>query len=88
MPGRRHAVYPGSHIASKGMGPEEYKKAAVDTLKKLSLDINIPQKLHELNVREEDLPALAQVAFNDVCTPGNPRNATVEEILDLYKKAF
>jgi lactaldehyde reductase len=72
----------------EGMTADEYKKAAVDAVKQLSLDIKIPQKLNELGVKEEELEALANAAFKDVCTPGNPRTATVEEILELYKKAF
>ena len=63
-------------------------KAAVDAVKQLSITIKIPQKLSELNVKEEDLGKLAESAFNDVCTPGNPRKVTVEEIKALYTKAF
>ena len=63
-------------------------KAAVDAVKALSLSIGIPQKLHEINVKEEDIPALAVAAFNDVCTGGNPRPTSVEEIEVLYRKAF
>lgn len=75
-------------VDAAGLTPAEYKKAAVDAVRQLSLDINIPQKLHEIGVKKPDLPALAQAAFDDVCTPGNPRKATLEEILVLYQKAF
>jgi lactaldehyde reductase len=71
-----------------GMSPEDYKKSAVEVVRKLSIDIGIPQKLHEIGVREEDIPALAESASKDICTPGNPRNATVPEIEALFKKAF
>ncbi|KAB6335627.1 lactaldehyde reductase, partial [Bacteroides xylanisolvens] len=48
----------------------------------------IPQKLHEINVKEEDIPALAVAAYNDVCTGGNPRPTSVADIEALYHKAF
>ena len=63
-------------------------KNAVDAVKALSLSIRIPQRLHELGVREEDIPALAVAAFNDVCTGGNPRPTSVEEIERLYHIAY
>ena len=71
-----------------GMGEAEYRKAAIDAVKQLSKDIGIPEKLNEIGVKEEDLPALAQSAFDDVCTGGNPRPCTVESILEIYKTAF
>ncbi len=70
------------------MSPAEYRKAAVDAVRQLALDVSIPQKLSMLNVKEEDLEALTESAFADVCTPGNPRKATKEDILALYKQAF
>lgn len=70
------------------MSPAEYRKAAVDAVRRLALDVKIPQKLSELNVKEADLEALTESAFADVCTPGNPRKATKEDILALYKPAF
>lgn len=75
-------------VDTTGMDQKTYRKAAVDAVKKLSKDIGIPEKLHEIGVKEEDLPALAQSAFDDVCTGGNPRPCTVESILELYKTAF
>jgi len=71
-----------------GMSQEAYRIAAVDAVKALSKRINIPQKLNEIGVKEADLEKLAVAAFNDVCTPGNPRDTSAEEILALYKKAF
>ena len=70
------------------MSQEEYRKAAVEAVKQLSQDVGIPAKLHEIGVKEEDLPALAESAFADVCTGGNPRPCTVESILEIYKTAF
>lgn len=71
-----------------GMDADQAADAAIAAVRKLSLDVGIPQKLHEIGVKEEDLPALSQSAFNDVCTGGNPREATVPEILEIYKTAF
>lgn len=75
-------------VDTAGMSQEEYRAAAVNAVKQLSKDIGIPEKLHEIGVKEEDLPALSQSAFDDVCTGGNPRPCTVESILEIYKTAF
>lgn len=75
-------------VNTDGMSLEEGVRAAIDAVKNLSLSIGIPQKLHEINVREEDLHQLAIDAFNDVCTGGNPRPTSVEDIEALYHKAF
>ncbi|MBQ9542960.1 MAG: lactaldehyde reductase [Ruminococcus sp.] len=75
-------------VDTAGMSQEEYRAAAVNAVKQLSKDVGIPEKLHEIGVKEEDLPALAEVAMADVCTGGNPRPCTVESILEIYKKAF
>ena len=66
------------------MSQEEYRKAAIDAVKKLSQDVGIPADLKEI-VKEEDIPFLAQSAFDDACRPGNPRDTSVEEITELYK---
>lgn len=73
---------------TESMTEDEAVKAAIDAIRALSLSINIPQKLSEINVKEEDLQALSVAAFNDVCTGGNPRPTSPEEILEIYKKAF
>ena len=75
-------------VDTTGMSEAEGVKAAVEAVKALSASINIPQKLHEINVKEEDIPALAVAAFNDVCTGGNPRPTSVADIEALYRKAF
>ena len=75
-------------VNTDGMTESEGIRAAIDAVRKLSLSIGIPQKLHEINVKEEDLHQLAVDAFNDVCTGGNPRPTSVEEIEALYRKAF
>ena len=75
-------------VDTTGMSEAEGVKAAIEAVKALSVSINIPQKLHEINVKEEDIPALAVAAFNDVCTGGNPRPTSVADIEALYRKAF
>lgn len=66
----------------------EAAQAAVDAVKNLAIEVGIPEKLQLLNVKEEDLERLSQSAFEDVCTPGNPREVQLGDILELYKKAF
>lgn len=75
-------------VDTEGMTEAEGVKAAIEAVRALSLSIGIPQKLHEINVREEDLHQLSVDAFNDVCTGGNPRPTSVEDIEGLYRKAF
>lgn len=70
------------------MSQDEYRKAAIDAVKQLSKDVGIPEKLHMIGVKQEDLVALSQDALKDVCTGGNPRNCTAEEILEIYRTAF
>ena len=66
------------------MSQEEYRKAAVDAVRTLSHDVGIPANLKEI-VKEEDIPFLAQSAYDDACRPGNPRETSVEEIAALYR---
>ena len=66
------------------MSVEEYRKAAIDAVKQLSADVGIPAKNDK--IREEDLDALAKDAYDDACRPGNPRETSVEELKELYKK--
>ena len=54
------------------MTEEEYRKAAIDAVRKLSEDVGIPADLNGI-VKEEDIPFLAQLAYDDACRPGNPR---------------
>ncbi|MCI8663388.1 MAG: lactaldehyde reductase [Hungatella sp.] len=69
---------------TESMSQEEYRRAAVDAVKKLSQDVGIPADLKEI-VKEEDIQFLAESAFADACRPGNPRDTSVEEITRLYK---
>ncbi len=75
-------------VDTAGMSVDEGVRAAVDAVRALSLSIGIPQHLREIGLREEDIPALAVAAFNDVCTGGNPRPTSVEDITELYKTAY
>ncbi|MEE1003686.1 MAG: lactaldehyde reductase [Acutalibacteraceae bacterium] len=65
------------------MSQDEYRKAAIDAVKKLSSDVGIPADLKEI-VKPEDVDFLSQSAFDDACRPGNPRETSVEEIKELY----
>ncbi len=65
------------------MSIEEARKAAIDAVKQLSIDVGNPADLKEI-VKAEDVPFLAQSAFDDACRPGNPRDTSVEEIKALY----
>ncbi|MCL1632735.1 lactaldehyde reductase [Sporolactobacillus sp. CPB3-1] len=64
---------------------EEVRDAAVAAVRQLGKDVGIPQNITELGVKEEDLPLIAKDALADVCTGGNPRATTVEEIIGLYR---
>jgi len=75
-------------VDTTGMTEAEGVKAAVEAVKQLSISIGIPQKLNEIGVRKEDLHQLAIDAFNDVCTGGNPRPTSIEDIEALYNKAY
>jgi lactaldehyde reductase len=70
------------------LSAQEAAQAAVKAVKNLAIEVGIPAKLQLLNVKEEDLERLSQSAFEDVCTPGNPREVQLSDILELYKKAF
>lgn len=71
-----------------GLTREEGAKVAVNAVKKLSLDLNIPQTLREINIPKESLNQLAKDAYADVCTGGNPREITENDILELYQIAY
>ena len=75
-------------VDTTGMTAEQAAQAAVDAVKALSIRVGIPQTLGELGIKEEDIPALAAQAITDVCTPGNPRDVTEAEIVELYKKVL
>ena len=65
-----------------------YRQAAIDVIQKLADDVGIPKSLSEAGVKREDIPFLAESAFNDACTPGNPRDASLEEIIGIYESIY
>jgi len=70
------------------MDEATYRQAAIDVIQKLADDVGIPKSLSEAGVKREDIPFLAESAFNDACTPGNPRDASLEEIIAIYESIF
>lgn len=64
---------------------EAVRDAACQAIEKLSTDVGIPTTISELGVKAEDIPQIAKDALKDVCTPGNPRQATLEEVINLYQ---
>ena len=67
---------------------EEAVDKVVDALKELSINLGIPQTLREVGVTKEMIPTLANQAINDACTPGNPKDVTVEDLIAIYEKAY
>ena len=70
---------------TENMTQEEYRKAAVEAVSKLSADVGIPADLKQI-VKDEDVQFLSESAYADACRPGNPRDTSVEEIAALYRK--
>lgn len=70
------------------MDESTYRQAAIDVIQKLADDVGIPKSLSEAGVKREDISFLAESAFNDACTPGNPRDASLEEIIGIYESIF
>ena len=68
-------------------GMEAVEKV-VDAVSELSKKLNIPQTLREIGIPKDMIPELANKAINDPCTPGNPRNVTVEDIINIYNNAY
>lgn len=68
---------------TESMTQEEYRKAAVDAVRQLSIDVGIPADLKDI-VKEEDVQFLAESAVADACAPGNPKDASLEDIIALY----
>ncbi|WP_022764287.1 lactaldehyde reductase [Butyrivibrio sp. XPD2006] len=65
------------------MSQEEYRDAAINAVKQLSKDVGIPEKNEK--IREEDLDQLATDALADACYPGNPREATKEQVIEMFR---
>ena len=71
-------------IDTAGMTPAAYRAAAIEAVRKLSADVGIPRKLEAL--KESDLDFLAESAYADACRPGNPRETSVEDLKNLFRK--
>ena len=71
-----------------GLTPLETVDKVVDAVKELSVKLNIPQTLKEVGIPKEMIPQLAAQAIEDVCTPGNPREVTVEDLISIYEEAY
>ena len=69
----------------ENMSQEEYRKAAVDAVRQLAIDVGIPKDLKQI-VKKEDLNFLSESAYADACRPGNPRETSVAEIKALFEK--
>ena len=78
------AVAEAMGVDTTGMDQAAYRKAAVDAVRQLSIDVGIPTKLAAL--KEEDLDFLAESAYADACAPGNPKAASVEDMKALIRK--
>lgn len=75
-------------VYQAGMTREEAADAAVKAVQDLAIRVGIPQHLSELGIKESDLERLSKAAFEDVCTPGNPREVSQEIIYGLYKQVL
>ena len=78
------AVAEAMGVDTTGMDQAAYRKAAVDAVRQLSIDVGIPTKLEK--IKEEDLQFLAESAYADACAPGNPKEASVEDLKALIRK--
>ena len=72
----------------EGLNDEEAVEKVASAVQELSKKLEIPQTLREVGIPEEMLPVLAKQAINDICTSGNPREVTVEDITNIYKEAY
>ncbi len=71
-------------VDTTGMSQEEYRKAAIDAVRQLSIDVGIPTKLEKL--KEEDLQFLAESAAADACAPGNPKEASLDDFKAMFRR--
>ena len=71
-------------VDTSHMSQQEYRDAAINAVKQLSIDVGIPTKCEK--IRKEDLDNLASDALKDACYPGNPREATHEQVVEMFKQ--
>jgi lactaldehyde reductase len=84
----RHIARAMGVAGTESMSQEQYRQAACAAVRQLGLDVGIPQSLSEIGAQKADLPLLANSAFKDICTPGNPRDVTEADIFALYQQLF
>ena len=72
----------------RGLRDEQAVDVVVDAITELSRKLQIPQTLSEIGIPKDMIPTLAEQAINDPCTPGNPREVTVEDIINIYNEAY
>jgi lactaldehyde reductase len=75
-------------VNTSNMNKEQVVETLVGKITNLSISLGIPQKLNEINVKDTDIQMLAEKAYNDICTGGNPRTTSVEDIAKIYKEAY
>ncbi|MGS9059345.1 lactaldehyde reductase, partial [Salmonella enterica subsp. enterica serovar Infantis] len=71
-------------VKVEGLSLEEARNEAVEAVFTLNRDVGIPLHFRDVGVRKEDIPELAQKAFDDVCTGGTPREASLSDIVEMY----
>ena len=72
----------------EGLNDYEVVETIVDAIQELSRSMNIPQHLKEVGIPKDMIPQLAAQAINDACTPGNPREVTVDDLITIYNQAY
>ena len=72
----------------RGLRDEQAVEVVVEAITELSRKLQIPQTLSEIGIPKDMIPTLAEQAINDPCTPGNPREVTVEDIINIYNEAY
>ena len=72
----------------EGLNDYEVIETIVDSIQELSKSMNIPQRLRDIGIPKEMIPQLASQAINDACTPGNPREVTVDDLITIYNQAY
>lgn len=75
-------------IDTNGLSDHEVVEKIVNAIQELSIKLNIPQRLRDVGIPKEMIPQLANQAINDPCTPGNPRDVTVDDLIEIYNNAY
>ncbi|RNF26145.1 putative alcohol dehydrogenase [Trypanosoma conorhini] len=75
-------------VVTTGMNDDEAAAAAINAIRRLSKEVNIPRGFKELGMREEDIPALADAALKDICSFTNPRQGSKEDVMNIYRESM